>query len=186
MADSGNVRAWSDGEVYVADLGTPAPTNPTDQISGSWSDIGLLEQDAGAEVTYDSDRTEVYSWGKGLARVLTSKHKREVKIVALETNATVAKIVDTNSTSTVNNGVTTRVVKTPKSVRRSFLIKETDGNITRLRHIKDGEVTVTAPVTDGETAISQHELTISVYPDATTSEVWTEITDDPAMILTST
>lgn len=181
MGDTANVRAWGDGEVYVAALNTTAPSDPTTSPSGSWSDLGLLEQDAGAETSYEQDRTEVYSWGKGLARVLTSKHKREIKVVALETNAVVMDLINPGSSATTNGGVTTYVVKNPRSIRRSFLIKETDGDITRLRWIKTGEVTVSSAVTDGETQVSQYELTISIYPDASTSEIWTEISNDPAM-----
>lgn len=183
MADNANIRAWGQGVVYVAPVGTTGPTDVTTPLGASWDDLGELDQDAGADLTISEDTTDVYAWGKGLARRIKSKHKREIKVVVLETNAVVLGLVNPGSTATNDGTITTYVVKQPTADPRAFVIHEVDGDVIRRRIIKRAEVSaVGEAIKDGETGVTQWPLTIAIYPDASTSEIWTEITNDPAYL----
>lgn len=182
MGDTANVRAWQKGEVFVAPKGTSGPTDVTTPLAATWKTLGILEQDAGAEEGREETKSEVFGWGTGLARTLFSKHKRSIKVSALETNATVLKLANPGSTATTAGGVTTFTVKNPTHVQQAFVVEETDGAITRRRIIKAAYASVTGTIKDSETGVTTYEVTIDVTPDATTNEIWTEVSNDPAMV----
>ena len=182
MGDTANVRAWQGGEVFVAPVGTTGPTNIATPLDAAFKTLGILDQDTGAEEARSEDKSEKYGWGVGKVRVLYSKHSRSIKVMALETNAVVMKLVNQGSTSTAAGGITTTLVKSPTHVREAFVVQETDGPITRRRWIKTADVSVTGTIKDAETDVAGYELTIEVYPDASSGELWTEISNDPAMV----
>lgn len=182
MGNTANVRAWQQGEVFVAPKGTSGPTDVTTPLAATWKSLGILEQDAGAEESREETKSEVFGWGTGLARTLFSKHKRSIKVTALETNATVLKLINPGSTASTGGGVTTFTVKNPVHVQQAFVIEETDGTITRRRIIKAAYASVTGTIKDAETAATMFEVTIDVTPDASTGEIWTEISNDPEMV----
>jgi hypothetical protein len=174
--DTDNARIWLNGDVYVAPVGTTAPTN----IAGGWTNydaLGLLSEDGLTESRANSTQDH-YAWGGILIRTTRSQHKRTFTVTALEDNPIVRELVDPGITSTTAGDITTRTVKVPTSNPKAFGIETRDGDITRRIVIPRGEVIEVGDVSSEEAAMQMFELTINVYPDAD-GVLYHEISDDP-------
>ncbi len=180
MGNPSNVRAWGKGKVYTAASGTTMPTDPTTALTATWKDLGILDQDAGAEWSASEDTSDYYGWGVGRVRTLYSKYKRSLKVIAAETNAVVIELLNPDHGAVTATGVTTFSEKAPTHVSKAFVVEEVDGTITRRRCIKSATVMLSASTKDAETGTSLYELTIDILPDSN-GVLWTEITDDPAL-----
>lgn len=71
--DSTEVRLAPSGHVYIAPILTAAPTNVTSPLSGSWSELGYIDED-GVSITPAIDVGDVRMWQSAAAvkRVLNS------------------------------------------------------------------------------------------------------------------
>lgn len=177
--DIANPRIWEGADLYTAPLTTSLPTTLAAEMSTvpAWKPVGLLSED-GASESRDEDTTDHYAWGGKLVRTKRSKHKRTIKVTALEDNLVVFGLVNPGSTVSTAAGVNTRVVKIPKSEKLSFVLELVDGDITRRRHIPIGEVTAVGEVALRESEMQAFELTITLYPDAN-DVLYHDIDDDP-------
>ena len=126
----------------------------------------------------EDDKTDHYAWGGTLVRTTRSKHKRTLRVIALEDNPVVFNLVNPGSDVETTSGVTTRTVKTPQPNPQSFVIERTDGDITSRLYVPRGEVLDVGDIESSDSSITQKELTITVYPDGD-GVVYIEITDDP-------
>ncbi|MGW2591662.1 phage tail tube protein [Streptomyces sp. NPDC001515] len=167
---SGNVsnpRLWEGADLWTAPVATPLPEALDDDMTTvpAWKAVGLLSED-GASESRDEDTTDFYAWGGKLIRTKRSKHKRTVKVTCLEDNLVVFGLVNPGSVVTTANGVNTRTVKIPKGDRRAFVLELVDGDITRRRHIPDGEITSVGEVNLSESVLQVFELTVTIYPAA--------------------
>lgn len=174
--DIDNPRIWAGADVYVAPVGTTAPTNIATALNASFKALGLLGED-GASEGRDQDTTDHYAWGGILVRTTRSKHKRTLTVVALEDNLTVLGLVEPNSVTTDNGTIATTVVSVPTDPDpRAFVLEVTDGDITKRRSIPKGEVTEVAEVKLSDSDMTAYELTITIYP--VDGVLYTDITDD--------
>lgn len=162
-----NPRLWEGADLWTAPVATALPVDLDDGMSTvpSWKAVGLLSED-GASESRDEDTTDFYAWGGKLIRTKRSKHKRTITVTCLEDNLTVFGLVNPGSSATTESGTNKRIVKIPKSDKRSFVLELHDGDITRRRHIPTGEVTAVGEVSLSESELQAFELTITIYPDA--------------------
>ncbi|MFJ8760847.1 hypothetical protein [Streptomyces cyaneofuscatus] len=182
--DTDNPRLWEGADFYAAPVGSTAPTTVAGALDEVWEAVGLLSED-GASETRDQDSTDHYAWGGKLIRTTRSKHKRTIKITCLEDNLVVFGLVNPGSTASTTGGVTTRVVKVPKTDPRAFLLHLTDGEIGKRRVFPKGEVSEVGEVTLSDSALQAYELTITVYPTAD-GVLYHDITDDPQAAVPTT
>ena len=174
--DIDNPRIWAGADVYVAPVGTTAPTNIATPLNAAFEALGLLGED-GASESRDQDSTDHYAWGGILVRTTRSKHKRTLNVIALEDNLTVLGLVEPNSVTTDNGTIATTVVSVPTDPDpRAFVLEVTDGDITKRRSIPKGEVTEVAEVKLSDSDMTAYELTITIYP--VDGVLYTDITDD--------
>lgn len=174
--DIDNPRIWSGADVYVAPVGTTAPTNLATSLNAAYKALGLLGED-GATENRDQESTDHYAWGGILVRTTKSKHKRTMTVIALEDNLTVLGLVEPNSVTTDDGSIATTVVSVPTDPDpRSFVLQISDGDITKRRHIAKGEVTEVAEITLSDSEMTGYELTITIYP--VDGVLYTDITDD--------
>ena len=61
MADVDEILVGASGDVFVAPVGTTAPTDPTSSFSGSWTKIGLISEN-GVTVTDTKTMVIVPAW----------------------------------------------------------------------------------------------------------------------------
>lgn len=178
--DSDNVRIWLDADVAVADVGATAPTNVTDALAAGWDYVGLLSEDGMAEGR-EEERTDHYAWGGTLVRTTRSKHKRTIKVTALEDNPVVRSLVEPAATVATAGGVTTRTVKAPGPNPKAFVFETVDGTITRRRYVPRGEAFLDEEVAATETEPSKYVLTVNIYPDDD-EVLYLDISDDPQWV----
>ena len=178
--DTDNPRIWINADVYVADVGVTAPTTTTEALDPEYEPLGLLGEDGMTE-SREEDVTDHHAWGGILVRTTRSKHKRTVKVIALEDNDVVWRLVNPGSTAAGGaQATTTRTVVVPTgSNRKAFLFELVDGDITKRLVIDTGEVTEVGDVVKKDNELTKYELTITVYPDAD-GVLYRELTDDPA------
>ena len=43
--DTENIRIWETGDVYVGDVGTPAPADVESALDAGWEPLGVLHED---------------------------------------------------------------------------------------------------------------------------------------------
>lgn len=173
--DVDSPRIWAGADVYVAPVGSTAPTDTTTALDAAFKALGLLSDD-GATEGRSEDTTDHYAWGGILVRTTRAHHKRTMKVTALEDNDIVFKLVNAGSTSATVTGRTTRTVKVPTTDPRAFVFELTDGTNTWRRHIAKGEVLEVADIAFSESDMTAYELTINVYP-AADGTLFTDITD---------
>lgn len=159
------------GKVRVADLGTVAPTNPTDAYGVGWYDLGALDPDGLAEGV-DEDRSEQTPWGyKSPVRTDITKAGRTYKFKCWESNVHTLSLYDRvpYSAMTVNGSgassyLSYDVVRPSKGDERSFGIDLIDGDDNLFRYIiQRGEVTERSEITwKGDTVVG-YEYTVTAY-----------------------
>jgi hypothetical protein len=175
--DTANPRIWLGADVYVAPVGSTAPTNIVGALDAAWEPLGLLGEDGMTE-TRDEDITDHYAYGSVLVRSTRRRHKRTISVVALEDNPIVQSVKNPGSTALTTSGVTTRTVKVPTTARKAFLLELVDGDITLRRIIPTGEVLEVGDQAISDNEMASVELTINVYPDSD-GVLYLDITDDP-------
>lgn len=171
-----NPRVWLGADVYVAPVGTTAPTDTTTAFSATWKAIGLMAEDGLTEGNANTTTT-LFAWGGILIRNVKSKHVRTFKVIALEDNATLFALINPGSSEALASGVTTRTVKVPSTNPQAFALEFKDGAITKRILIPRAEITDVGDTKYSDTAIASHELTITVYPTAA-GVLFSELTDD--------
>lgn len=181
--DTDNPRVWVNADVYAGPLDATAPTDIDTALDTDFEALGLLGEDGMTE-SRDEDRTDHYAWGGILVRTTRSKHKRTIKVIALEDNPVVFDLVEPGSETDTVGGVTTRTIKTPQPNKKSFVIERFDGDITNRLYIPQGEVLEVGDIESSDSELTQKELTITVYPDAG-GVLYYEITDDPQAVVGS-
>lgn len=174
--DTANPRIWLGADVYVAPVGTTAPTDTTTPLDAGFLPIGLLHED-GMTMSRDEDVTDHYAYGSKLIRTTRQKHKRTLKVTALEDNVAVFGLANPGSTASTTTGTTTRVVMVPTSNPQAFVFELVDGDVTKRLVVPRGEVTEVGDMTISDSEICSQELTITVYA-ASDGELFREITDD--------
>jgi hypothetical protein len=179
--DTENPRIWAGADVYVAPVGTARPTNVSTGLNVAFEALGLLSEDDGITESRNEDITDHFAYGGILVRTTRSKHKRSIKVTALEDNPVVFDLVNPGSLVLSTSGVTTRTVKVPTSNPKAFVFELVDEDIVKRLAIPTGEVIEVGDVKISDNAIASRELTINIYPDAD-GILYYEITDDPQAV----
>lgn len=61
MANASQVVVGANGKVWVADIGTSAPTDATSALAAGWTDLGYVSED-GATFSEGKDITDIGAW----------------------------------------------------------------------------------------------------------------------------
>lgn len=181
--DTNNPRVWQGCDVRVADLGTTAPTDLTTAYAAGWDVLGLLSED-GMTQSRDMDSSDFYDWSGLLIRTVYSKEKRTFKVAALEDTDACFKLRNPDGTSSTTTGVTTRSHRGGVPVPMAFAFEMTDGaDVTRRLLIPRGQAMQTGEEMYSREGMTMYEFEIVVYPNASTGELFVEITNDPAAVV---
>lgn len=159
------------GKIYVAAVGTVAPTNPTDAWGVGWYDLGALDPD-GLQESVDEDRQEFTPWGyKSPVRTEITAATRQFQFKAWETNAHTLSLydrVDYEDMTVTGSGASAYlsydVVRPSKADVRAFGIDLIDGEANHFRHvIPRGEVVERSELTWKGDEVVGYEFTITAY-----------------------
>lgn len=169
-----NAALWQNADVYIAPASTAGPSNVTSAWASAWSAVGLLDGEAGFAESREEESNEIYAWGGLLVKKTKSKHKRTIKFVALENNATVFGLVNPGSTRTTAAGVTTASVKTPTLTEFAIGFESRDGATVKRRSIKRAVVEEIGETVESESGLTVYEITVTIYPE-TDGTLYTEV-----------
>lgn len=175
--DATNAALWTNADVYIAPTTTTQwPTDVTTAWGVDWDAVGLLDGEEGfTETRENADSSEHYAWGGILVKATTSKHKRTVKFVALEDNDTVFALINPGSTRSTAAGVTTSAIKAPEAAEFAVGFEVRDGDVVKRRWCKRAEVVEVGEVKESESDLTVFEVTVVLYPDASTGVIWDEL-----------
>ena len=178
--DVANPRVWVNADVYVAPVGTSAPTDVATAWAAAWKAVGLLSED-GLTESRDEDVTDHYAWGGILVRTTRSRHKRTFTVSVLEDNPTVQSLINPGSTAVTATTITTRTIRVPGPNVQAFGLEFRDGAVTKRIVVPRAEVVEVGDVTYSEGELHVRELTINVLPTSA-GVLYSEITNDPQAI----
>jgi hypothetical protein len=174
-----NTNLWLDADVYIATKGTPGPDDLTSPWGEGWGLVGLLDGEEGFTEAREAETSEHYAWGGKLFKRSKSKHKRTIKFVALEDNATTFKLVNPGSTRSTVAGVRTSKIKTPTSGDQFAIGFETrEGDKVRRRIAEITEVDEIGEIKESETDPTVYEITVVIFPDED-GTLYTTVETDP-------
>ncbi len=178
--DTENIRIWETGDVYVGDVGTPAPTDVESALDAGWEPLGVLHED-GLTEGYDADETEHWTWNAGLGRKTVNHEVHSKKVIALEDTDLVWQLLHPGSTSEESGGITTRTTKRHVNSRKAFLFEKTDGTVISRKVFPNGEAFQDGEVTSNGQDMAGFPLMVVAYEDENGAyEI--EVTNDVAAI----
>lgn len=176
--DISNPRFWVNADVYVANVGTTAPTDVSAAWGAGWDNVGLLTEDGMTE-SRNEDVADHYAYGGILIRTTRAKHKRTLAFGALEENDVVFGLVNPGSTrGAPASGVVTATIKVPGPNPKAFGLELRDGPIIKRRFIPKGEVVAVADTTISDNAPVSFGLTVNIYP-ASDGTLYYDVSNDP-------
>lgn len=176
--DPTKAALWEGADIYINDtVGAAGPTDLTTPWAVGWDVAGLLDGEEGLAWSRDEDTAEFYAWGGILVKRTRSKHKRQVKFVALEDNDIVFQLVNPGSTRTKAAGLVTAKVKVPVGREFAFGMELRDGDRTIRRSVKRAEVAEVDEVKESETELTVYTITVILYPEAD-GTLYTELSPD--------
>ena len=181
MAGNANdTHLWLDADVFIAPIGTAAPTDTTTAWAAAWKLVGLLDGDEGFAESRDQDTAEFYAWGGKLIKRSISKQKRTIKFVALENNDTVFDLVNPGSTRTTAASTRTAAVKVPTVKKFAIGFEQREGTSILRRIAANAQVAEVGEIKFGESNVTAYEITVILFPDSTTNVLYTDIETLPA------
>lgn len=179
------IRAYTDGAVYVTDLGVTNATAPTDASSAldaAFNAIGGISDDGLTEST-SQDRTKVYLWQKNqLARQIAGQYEKTFKFAATETNLITAGVHWGGSTITqTSEGLS--IAETPSTTDiRQWVLHGIDGGKAQRVYIPLGEVTERGDSVWSSKDVTVYEWTLTCYLDTLGHPSYRFILDDDLSI----
>lgn len=172
--DATNAALWTGADVYIGAIGSTVPDDVTTAWDAAFDAVGLLDGGNGFVESREEESSDFYAWGGLLVKRTKSKHKRTIKFVALEDNDVVFALTNPGSTRTVDEGLTTSVVKVPDAAEFCIGFEVTDGDTVKRRICERAEVQEVGEVTESEEGLAVVEITVVLYPD-TDGVLYTEI-----------
>lgn len=165
--DSDNVRVATTGAVYVAPVGTAAPTDSEGALNGSFVDLGYVSAD-GITETMDKSTTQIRSWQDGsLVREVVSEGTYSVEMTFIETNEAVLELYY----GVAQTGGKFSIDPRKTGGRQSFVIDVIDGSSVERTYIPSGEITSVGERTLASGEAIGYQVTITAYADASSTVV---------------
>jgi hypothetical protein len=176
--DATKAALWQNADVYIAPIGTAAPTDVATAWGAGWEAVGLLDGAEGFTESRDQETSEHFAWGGVLVKKTKSKHKRTLKFVALEDNDVVFDLVNPGSTRTTDatTGLITSKVVIPQGAEFAIGFETRDGSKVRRRIVKRAEVDEVGEVKAGEEDPEVYEVTVLIYPESDNT-LYTDLQD---------
>lgn len=84
--ESDEVRAYGDGSLYVAPVGTAFPADAEEAITGDWTQLGFVTDD-GVVPEFGQETTDVPAWQSAdPVRILLTKKPKKIDFSLLQVN----------------------------------------------------------------------------------------------------
>ena len=170
MADTNNLFIatpdYPDGTFHTAPRGTTLPTNATDVLPNTYTDLGLIGED-GYSYNITRDSTDIKAFGGSTVANAQTDYAEELTVTLMESNnADVLREVFGDAAVTEAGGTIT-VARSSKNLTRKVYVVDTvgqDGGFRRLV-LPLGQVTGVGEVVYVHSDVIKYQLTIKAYPD---------------------
>lgn len=175
--DATKVRIAITGELFVAPVGSTAPTDATSALDAAWLGLGYVGED-GVTEAYDETIEEIVAWqNAAVVRSNTTESKATLKLKLIETKKRTLELYHKGST-VVTNGAEYKIdVKTPTTDLRAFVLQVVDGTKDLRIYVPTGEVTERGEIVYANGEPVGFEVTLTCYPNAS-NVVLTKFSDD--------
>ncbi|HET6869853.1 MAG TPA: hypothetical protein VFH80_28325 [Solirubrobacteraceae bacterium] len=161
--NTANAGRWASADVYVAPLGTTAPTTETGALDPAWKALGLLDPSDGVVNALSESSSTLKAWGNITVEVVNSDFVETFKFTPVEDNDTVFGLVyEGSATPTVATGTETRVAKAPQRVSQAWLIELRNGSKTKRIVIPKAKISDVGDRNFNETDLSKTQITVTV------------------------
>lgn len=179
--DADEVVIGSNGNVYVAPVGSAGPTDPTTDLDAAFLDLGFLSED-GVTITPGLSVGDVMGWqNKYPLRRFEESRSLEVSFTMLQWNETTLPFALGGGAVATATSVHTYTPPTAGSLdERAMVIEWQDGDKLYRMHILRGMVTELGDFTLARTEASGLSVTFSVLAESGVAP-FTVISDDPAL-----
>ncbi|GHJ21618.1 phage tail protein [Streptomyces albus] len=167
----------ANGGIWVAAVGTSAPSSPLEQPAAPWEPLGAISDD-GLVYGFDEDSEEFTPWGTTSPfRSTITKSTRTFQFTLWETARTTAMSVmyrtPVSELTPDQNGITAYAeTASPAVDRRAWWFAIFDGDTARGMYVPQAEVSDRSDVTFKQDEMSGYEVTLTAYPDAEGNTVY--------------
>jgi hypothetical protein len=165
--DIDQIRAYTDGGVYVPNAGVTAlaPTSALAALDPAFKAVGAISED-GVTESSSQDRTDVFIWqGAQLVRRIPGQFTKTWTVAVVEVNAVTVAAHFPGSTITQTAEGLTIAEKPPATDIRQWVIEGVDGAVKERIYIPKGEITERGDVVWSSGSVTVREWTLSGYTD---------------------
>lgn len=162
------VRVAGTGELFIAPVGTAAPTNTSTSLNVAFKGLGYTQED-GVTIGRSTDRTEITAWqSTAPVRYIYNNAGLTIATAMLQSNDDVANLWwGGGSFATNTTEFKSDLPTVPTGVQRAVVVEWTDGSVKNRLYVPKAEVTDTGDVTLGRTAATAFQITFTALaPDA--------------------
>jgi hypothetical protein len=162
----------STGGVFIAPIGTTAPTDATTVFAAAFTSAGYIGEDGVTEST-ETSVEKIKAWGGDPVKVMQTEHSVSFQFTFIETlNSDVLKAVygDGNVTTTPATGAKGTLhkvnVKSGDLPHKFFAFQVKDGNATVRIVVPDGQITEVGEVTYSDSEVIGYQVTVEAFAGA--------------------
>lgn len=178
---SGKVRVFGTGEIFVAAVGSTAPTDATAAPAAPFVGLGYNSDD-GVTFSRDVSVEDIFAWQSVVpVRRVSSETTFTVSATFLESDPTVTSIFlglgawEVAGTDFSADGSTLQSV-----TERAVIVDFLDGAFSYRLYIPRAEVTSDGELSINRTSAAGYPMTFSALAPSAGSVMYTLLTDDPA------
>lgn len=158
--ESDNVVVGFEGAVYVAPIGSSAPTDASAALSAEWSELGFVS-DAGVTITHAEETTDLKAWQRAtVVRKLTTSSDITYKFSLIETNAPVAEFYYKKALNAGGMGLSEGAAPAKKV---AMVLDVVDGTNIHRHYLSTSEVTERGDQTVVTEDAVQYDVTVTAY-----------------------
>jgi hypothetical protein len=176
--DAAELFVPGNGSLYVADVGTTAPTDASTALDSDFAELGYITED-GATITPSMDVTAIGAWQSFYAvrRVITARDL-QVACALEQWNEDTLALYFGGATVTGSSPDFTISPPSPETIDdRAFVLEGTDGTRIYRLYVPSGMLIETAAITWSRSAAATLGVTIGLLATGT-GDAWTLFNSD--------
>ena len=172
MPDAANVQVAATGALYIAAIGTTAPTNASAAWPAGWKELGYLSDD-GVTETPTLDSEEIKAWQNGaVVRTPITGSRFNIGFTVIETRYEVLELFYPGSVITQETGppLETKLdIRLPLAKPWAFGLDVIDGTMLERTILKRAELFERGERNNQNAAARGFPMVLSASPDSVTS-----------------
>lgn len=156
------------GAISVAPVGTPLPTNATDDLNSAFQNLGYISED-GLVNNNTAESDTIKAWGGDTVIVLQTSKEDTYQFTLIEIlNLAVLKFVygDGNVSGTLDSGIEVKANSAEAEERSIVIDMILKGNVLKRIVIAKGKISEVGEITYADEDAVGYQTTVTCLPDA--------------------